>query len=97
MGRNAQLKEKQKRFNEKPKLDNARGLRGIYFVDFEDKEFKETIQIARRKLETPNGPHCALQDKQEEVSMGKSEARLMISNKKLRVSWKPSESTTELP
>ena len=28
---------------EKPKLDNARKLRGIYFIDPEDAEFKETI------------------------------------------------------
>ena len=38
--------------NEKPKLDNARKLRGIYFIDPENKEFKETIRNARKKLET---------------------------------------------
>ena len=42
--------------NEKPKLDNARRLRGIYFIDFEEKEFKETIENARKKLETPMAP-----------------------------------------
>ena len=31
---------------------NARKLRGIYFIDLEDKEFKETIENARKKLET---------------------------------------------
>ena len=56
MGRNAKLKEKQKWSSEKPKLDNARRLRGIYFIDPEDKEFKETIQKARKKLETPMAP-----------------------------------------
>ena len=40
----------------KPKLDNARRLRGIYFIDPEDKEFKETIKNAKRKLETPIAP-----------------------------------------
>ena len=45
---NGQLKER--------KLDNARRLRGIYFIDNEDKEFKETIKNARRKLETPMAP-----------------------------------------
>ena len=40
----------------KPKLDNARRLRGIHFTDPEDKEFKETIKNARKKLETPVGP-----------------------------------------
>ena len=44
MGRNAKLKERQKWSHEKPKLDNARTLRGIYFIDPEDKEFKETIK-----------------------------------------------------
>ena len=34
-------------------MANARKLRGIYFIDPEDKEFKETIKNARKKLETP--------------------------------------------
>ena len=38
---------------EKPKLDYARRLRGIYFVDPENREFKEIIKNARSKLETP--------------------------------------------
>ena len=53
---NAKLKEKQKWSNEKLHLDNARKLRGIYFIDPEDKEFKETIKRARKKLETPIAP-----------------------------------------
>ena len=52
MGRNAKLKEKQKWSNEKLHLDNARKLRGLYFIDPEDKEFKETFKNARKKLET---------------------------------------------
>ena len=56
LGRNALLKEMQQWSNEKPKLENARILRGIYFIDFEDKEFKETNQNARKKLETPMAP-----------------------------------------
>ena len=52
MGKNAKLKEKQKWSEEKIHLDNARKLRGIYFIDPEDKEFKETIKNARKKLET---------------------------------------------
>ena len=47
------LREKHKWAIEKPKLDNARRLRGIYFIDLEDKEFKEIIfKKTRRKLET---------------------------------------------
>ena len=56
MGKNAKLKEKQKWSNEKLHLDNARKLRGIYFIDPEDKEFQETIQNARKKLETSMTP-----------------------------------------
>ena len=52
MGRNAQLKKRQKWSHEKLHLDNARKLRGIYFIDPEDKEFKETIKNARKKFET---------------------------------------------
>ena len=47
---------KQKWSIEKPNLDDARRLRGIYFIDPEDKEFKETIRNARKKLETPMAP-----------------------------------------
>ena len=49
MGRNAQLKERQKWSYEEPKLDNARKLRGVYFIDPENKEFKETIKNALKK------------------------------------------------
>ena len=56
MGKNAKLKEKQKWSEEKIHLDNARKLRGIYFIDPEDKEFQETIMNARKKLETSVAP-----------------------------------------
>ena len=56
MTRNAKLKEKHKWSDDKPKLDNARNLRGIYFIDPEDKEFKETIKNAHKKLEMPMAP-----------------------------------------
>ena len=36
-----------------PKLENARRLRGIYFIDPGDGEYTETIKDARRKLEVP--------------------------------------------
>ena len=78
LGRNAQLKEKQKWSNEKSKLDNARRLRGIYFIDPEDKEFREIIKSARRKKETPMAP-----------AIGRPVARLMRLNQNLRVFWKP--------
>ena len=37
-------------------LENARILRGIYFIDPEDHEFKETIKNNRKKLETSVAP-----------------------------------------
>ena len=62
--RKAKLKEKHKWSDEKPKLDNAGQLRRIYFLDPEDKAFKEAIKNARKKLETP------MQDKQEQSTCG---------------------------
>ena len=50
MGKNAKLKEKQNWFNEKLHLENARKLRGIYVIDPEDKEFKETLLACPAKL-----------------------------------------------
>ena len=52
MGEHAKLKEKRKWSEGKIHLENARKLRGIYFIDPEDTEFKETIKNARKKLET---------------------------------------------
>ena len=56
MGKHAKLKDKQKWSNEKLHIENARKLRGIYFIDPEDKEFKETIKNACKKLETSVAP-----------------------------------------
>ena len=53
MGKAAQKKDKQEWANEKPKLDNARRLRGIYLIPPEDGEYRETINNAKRKLEVP--------------------------------------------
>ena len=48
MSNAAERKEKQKWAIEKPMLDNARKLRGVYFIDPTDAEFKETIKNARK-------------------------------------------------
>ena len=56
MRKNAKLKEKQKLSNEMLHLENARKLRGIHFIDPEDKEFKEIMKNARKKLEKPIAP-----------------------------------------
>ena len=69
-------KEKQKWSYEKLHLDNARALRGIYFIDPEDKDFKEPIKNARKKWETPVAPskpcrimkkNCGTWDKSNKV------------------------------
>ena len=75
IGKKCQAEEKHKWASEKPKLDNARRLRGIHFIDPEDKEFKETIKNARRKLETPVAPAmpCKIsKNNQNWVTRGKS-------------------------
>ena len=56
MGKHAKLKEKQKWSHENLHLENARKLRGIYFIDPGDTKFKETIKNARKKLETSVAP-----------------------------------------
>ena len=55
MARNLENNGKERQA-EKLHLENARKLRGIYFIDPEDKEFKETIKNARKKLETSVAP-----------------------------------------
>ena len=75
LGRNAKLKERQKWSHAKPQLDNARRLRRIYFIDPEDKEFKETIKNARKKLETlvaPALPRKTSKNNQNWVTRGKT-------------------------
>ena len=62
MSKNAKLREKHKWAIEKPMLDNARRLRGIYFIDFEDMEFKEIIENACKKIGNANSSSYALQD-----------------------------------
>ena len=49
----AKKKAKQRWAIEKPKLDNARQLRGTFSIEPNDEEFKLTMKAARRKLEVP--------------------------------------------
>ena len=48
-----QRKEEQQWAIEKPNLDNERKLRGILFIDPDDKEFKETILKRRSSTGKP--------------------------------------------
>ena len=56
MGKAAVHREKQEWPDEEPKLDNARRLRGSYFIDPDDQDYKETLKNVRRKLERPMAP-----------------------------------------
>ena len=66
-------KEKQKWAIEKPKLNNARRLRGIFFIEPDDEEFKDIMKNARRKLEIPlpAAMPCRLQLNQDRDTCGK--------------------------
>ena len=55
IGKAAQRREKQQWTIEKPKLEHARKLRGMYSTDPSDEEYKDIIKNARRKLETFKG------------------------------------------
>ena len=79
MGKNAKRKEKQKWSEEKIHLENARTLRGIYFIDPEDTEFKETIQNARKKLETSVAPAVPCKIARNYESGGSGEIRTRLA------------------
>ena len=66
-------------------LENGRKLRGIYFIDQEDKEFKETIKNARKKLETSVAPAmpCKIMK-----NCGSDGTDNKLKKQNLRVYWK---------
>ena len=74
----------QKWSTEKLHLENARKLRGIYFIDPEDTEFKETIKNARKKLETSVALAMPCKIMKNCGSGGSNKIKT-----NLRVSWKP--------
>ena len=73
-------KEKQKWAIEKPKLDNARRLRGISFLEPDDEEFKRTMKNARRKLEIsmPAAMLCRLQPNQHRETYRTGQKMLIL-------------------
>ena len=56
MSRNSKMKEKHNWASERPKLENARKLRGIHLIDPDDKEFAEIRKNGRKKLEVQAAP-----------------------------------------
>ena len=45
------------------KIENARRLRGIHFIDLEDGEYKETIKKLAEKIGSSDGGGYALQER----------------------------------
>ena len=62
----AHKKAKQRWVIEKPKLDNARQLRGVFFIEPNGEEFKLTIKAARRKVGSSDASSNALQNTDKE-------------------------------
>ena len=92
MSKNSKTKEKQNCASEKSKLDNARRLRGSYFVDPEDTEFKETIKNARKKLETPMAP-AKPRKTSKKSKHGETRGKTNDFKSKFACIWEASEST----
>ena len=92
MARNAQLREKHIWAIEKPKLDNARRLRGIYFIDLEDNQFKETIKKAR-KIGNTNGSLAMPCKTCKKSKHGKTRSKTHDFNSKFACILEASEST----
>ena len=83
IGKAAQNREEQEWAVEKPKLDNARQLRGIYFIDPSDEEYQETMKIAKKKLEIPMAPAmpCKRKIQVDNYSFRKRERESLASQK----------------
>ena len=76
---------KQKWALEKPKLDSARRLRGIYFIDSKDEELKETILKCAEKVGSSDASSNALQDQRRE-STGRPVALLILARQNTHAS-----------
>ena len=87
LGRNAKLKEKHKWSDEKPKLDNARRLRGIYFIDPEGQGIPRNHQgILARTWKLPMAPAMPCKTVKSNKNCGSGAS--IKSKQNLRVLWK---------
>ena len=80
IGKSTQNREKQEWAFEKPKVDNARQLIGIHFIDPNDEDYHETMKSERKKLETPMAPAMACK-KMNRDGFWKRERELIASPK----------------
>ena len=73
IGKAAQNREKQEWAKEKPKLDNARKLKGIYFIDPDDTEYSEIFKNAKKKkLARPMAPAVPCKRDKQQSSIVKT-------------------------
>ena len=61
--------------------------RGIYFIDPEDAEVRETMKKARTKAGSPNGNSYALHDQKWPVQ-GKLAVNLTLADQSMHASWR---------
>ena len=80
IGKAAQNREKQEWAKEKPRLDNARKVRRIYFIDPDDKEHSEILKNARKKVERPMAPAMPCKRDQQHPSIVKTNAEPKTGN-----------------
>ena len=89
MSEAAQRKEKQKWTIEKPKLDNVRRLRSIYFIDPADAQFKETILKRTRKVGSSDASSRTLQKPAALLAFARQNTLALLRPMNLRESvWK---------
>ena len=64
-------------------------VEGIYFIDPEDQEFKETMQNARKMLDSiiKSSMPCLVQN------IGHGETNPILADQNMHASWSPYEST----
>ena len=84
--KNAKLKEKQKWSLEKPKLDNARKMRGIYFIDPETRNLRRPSRMLARNWKHLWLPLCLARLVRTIRIVGV--VHPIKSNQNLRVFWK---------
>ena len=92
MGKNAKLKERQKWSHQKPKLDNARKLLRIYFIDLEDKDSRKPSRMLVRNWKHQWLPLC-LARKARTVSITVNRDKSNKVKSKLACILEASEST----
>ena len=69
MSDTSKRKEKQKCAIERPKLENARGLRGIFFIDPDDEEFKPFAMLCGLRHNLHRETCCAVGKHKDEICL----------------------------